>query len=104
MICPLCNGRKKIRKPCDDGFGNTFVTCYACNGTGEVTMTSTEYIPKQPMTNEEYLKSLDTEQLAEWLSQRSEFLYDCGQRDVFPKIMYEEDWEWWLKQPHHEKE
>ncbi len=52
------------------------------------------------MTNEEWFVNLPTEEKAKWLSQRSQILYDCGQRDVFPKIMHEEDWEWWLKQPH----
>ena len=56
------------------------------------------------LTNEEWFCGLSTEEKAKWLSQRSEILYDCGQRDVFPKIMYEEDWEWWLKQPHTVKE
>ena len=51
-------------------------------------------------TNEDWFCNLSTEDKAKWLSQRSQILYDCGQRDVFPKIMYEEDWEWWLKQPH----
>ena len=51
-------------------------------------------------TNEQWFTSLSTEEKAKWLSQRSQILYDCGQRDVFPKIMYEEDWEMWLKQPH----
>ena len=54
----------------------------------------------KPMTNEEYLRSLNTEQLAKWLSNHVKFVYDCGLRDALPKTMYEEDWEWWLKQPH----
>ena len=55
-------------------------------------------------TNEQWFTSLSTEEKAKWLSQRSEILYECGQRDVFPKTMYEEDWEWWLKQPYSEVE
>ena len=51
-------------------------------------------------TNEEWFTSLSTEDKAKWLSQRSQILYDCGQRDVFPKTMYEEDWETWLKEKH----
>ena len=54
----------------------------------------------QEMTNEQWLHSLNTEQLAKWLSNHVKFVYDCGLREVLPKTMYEEDWEWWLKQPH----
>ena len=61
------------------------------------------YKAEEPQTNEEWFCSLPTEDKAKWLSQRSQILYDCGQRDVFPKIMYEEDWELWLKQPHREE-
>lgn len=57
---------------------------------------------KANMTNEEWFCQLSTEEKAKWLSQRSQILYDCGQRDVFPKNMYEEDWEYWLKEKHHE--
>ena len=56
---------------------------------------------QKPLTNEEWFCSLSTEDKAKWLSQRSQILYDCGQRDVFPKTMYEEDWETWLKEKHH---
>ena len=55
---------------------------------------------KANMTNEQWFCGLSTEDKAKWLSQRSQILYDCGQRDVFPKIMYEEDWEYWLKEKH----
>ena len=57
MKCPLCNGRKKILEPCDGALlGTVLVTCYACDGTGEVTM-----------TNEEWMKTLDTEELVDLL-------------------------------------
>lgn len=58
----------------------------------------------KPMTNEEYLKSCNTEQLAKWLSNHNAFIYECGQKQNIPKVMYEEDLEWWLKQPHTDKE
>ena len=67
--------------------------CPICGGTGD-TMNNI------PPTNEQWFCSLSTGEKAKWLSQRSQILYDCGQRDAFPKIMYEEDWEMWLKQPH----
>lgn len=59
---------------------------------------------RKNQTNEKWFCNLPTGKKAKWLSQRSQILYDCGQRDVFPKIMYEEDWEMWLKQPHTVKE
>ena len=50
MKCPLCNGRKKILEPCDGALlGTVLVTCYACNGTGEVTMTNEEWLHTLPM-------------------------------------------------------
>ena len=68
--------------------------------TGKLEKLKNEY--QKPLTNEEWFCSLPTEEKAKWLSQRSQILYDCGQRDVFPKTMYEEDWETWLKEKHHE--
>jgi hypothetical protein len=52
------------------------------------------------MTNEEWFCGLSTEEKAKWLSNHSTFIYECGQKQNTPKVMYEEDWEWWLKQPH----
>ena len=82
MKCPNCNGQR---------YKAPDVPCGRCRGTGVV----------EPLTNEEWFCSLSTEDKAKWLSQRSQILYDCGQRDVFPKTMYEEDWETWLKEKHH---
>ena len=62
------------------------------------------YKPKEPQTNEEWFCSLSTEEKAEWLSNRDEFIYDCGQRSVTPKIMDKDEWKEWLKQPHTTKE
>ena len=44
------------------------------------------------MTNFESI-TVSPEALAEWLG-------NCGQKELIPKIMYEEDWEWWLKEKH----
>ena len=54
----------------------------------------------KPMTNEEWLKQASTEDVAKWLSKISKFFHECGKGDVYPKTMYEEDWEWWLKEKH----
>ena len=51
-------------------------------------------------TNEEWLNSLNTKEKAKWLSRHSQFMYGCGQMETTPKIMYEEDWEYWLKEIH----
>ena len=56
--------------------------------------------PKDPQTNEEWLRQASTEDVAKWLSKVSKFFHECGKRDVYPKTMYEEDWEWWLKEIH----
>ena len=62
--CPKCKGYGIIGDAVPDilrGRGHIFssIECPQCNGTGEV-----------PMTNEEYLKSCTTEQLAEWMALR----------------------------------
>lgn len=56
-VCPKCNGRGKTTEY--DGLRKFWCDykCEMCNGTGEV-----------DMTNEEWLRSATTEQLAEWLS------------------------------------
>ena len=54
----------------------------------------------KPMTNEEWLRQASTEDVAKWLSKISKFFHECGKRDVYPKTMYEEDWECWLKEKH----
>lgn len=51
-------------------------------------------------TNEQWFSSLSTEEKAKWLSRQSQFIYECGEKQITPKTMYEEDWEYWLKQPH----
>ena len=56
----------------------------------------------KPMTNEEWFNTLSTEEKAKWLSKISKFFHECGKRDVYPKTMYEEDWECWLKEIHHD--
>ena len=55
---------------------------------------------KDPQTNEEWLRQANTEEKAKWLSKISKFFHECGKRDVYPKTMYEEDWECWLKEIH----
>ena len=96
--CPKCKGYGIVGSAVPDilrGRGAIFSSneCDMCHGSGEV-----------QMTNEEWLRSCTTEQLAEWLAHHSRFVYECGEKKITPKTMYEEDWEWWLKQPHKDGE
>ena len=81
MKCPNCNGQR---------YKAPDVPCGRCAGKGVV----------EPLTNEEWLRQASTEDVAKWLSKISKFFHECGKRDVYPKTMYEEDWEWWLKEIH----
>ena len=70
------------------------------NSVGLTLVGCSHFKPKQPMTNEEWFDGLSTEEKAKWLTKHSKFIYECGQKQVAPKIMYEEDWEYWLKETH----
>lgn len=103
MKCEECGGTGKVQKwfyertgfgKCEKVCGD--VKCEWCNGTGEV-----------EQTNEEYLQSCDTEQLAETIHKMLDgglcdvCRYDCRERCVVHgeedeiKVIKE-----WLKQPH----
>ena len=60
MKCPNCDGRGKTTEY--DGLRKFWCDykCEYCNGTGEV-----------EMTNEQWLKQCTTEQLAEWIADKS---------------------------------
>ena len=83
MKCPRCNGEGSVPYHiADDLFDET--NCPLCGGSGEV-----------PMTNEEWLKSMDTEQFAEalaWIEDRGEL----------PTVRKEnvKAFEEWLKEKH----
>ena len=85
MKCPKCGYKQAIH---DDI--NEWWHCPQCHGSGEV-----------QMTNEEWFCQLTTEEKAKWLSRNSKFMYGCGRMETTPKVMYEEDWEMWLKEIHH---
>lgn len=89
-VCPKCNGRGTVGYYDTDHFVD--VECDRCNGSGEVS--------EVEMTNEEWLRQASTQDVAKWLSKISKFFHECGKRDVYPKTMYEENWEWWLKEIH----
>ena len=83
--CPKCNGRGTVGYYHIDHFVD--IECDRCNGSGEVSETD--------MTNEEWLKSMNTEQFAEalaWIEDRGEL----------PTVRKEnvKAFEKWLKEKH----
>ena len=66
--------------------------------------------PSEPQTNEEYLKSYDTEQLAEWICSVHEKCYYCGAKRISDRECCpfgdgkcrnnKHEFAMWLKQPH----
>ena len=60
------------------------------------------YKEKRPQTNEEYIKSLDTEQLAEWMAHQSLIALLENQNNHSLRMTYPAYWVEWLKQPHKE--
>jgi len=88
--------------------------CPICNGKGEINNEFTKYMEScgqwrenEVQTNEEWIKSMTTEELAEWLRDAGEICSICEYWDDTncSKICpYGTDrkkaWEKWLKQPH----
>ena len=96
--CPKCNGRGTVGYFHIDHFVD--IECDRCNGSGEVS--------EVEMTNEEWLRSATTEQLADLMSR----MVGCSNCPI-PKDgrscmgTYSGCWHEiikWLKQPHTEKE
>ena len=95
-VCNLCKGTGKLLKPWYDTTGAmtgmTGDICFMCDGKGTI---------GEPQTNEEYLRSLNTEQLAELIALICgsnillvwRIVYHCADSDVDAVKM-------WLKQPH----
>ena len=97
-VCKKCNGTGEITVPVEEHLGTVLYgkeLCDECNGTGEV-----------QMTNEEWIKSCNTEQLAKWLQEHM----DCSNCDCNKDLCYkgydccELAFLEWLKQPHTIKE
>ena len=93
MKCPRCNGSGEIKH---DWLPNE--KCHNCGGCGYVNM-----------TNEEYIRSLNTEQLAEYLADKFNEVVDFILHEVDENAEdIEPDDYWyrqdviveWLKQPH----
>lgn len=64
------------------------------------------YREKRPQTNEEWLKSCNTEQLAKWIAKciKDTIILTNGNRKYTENITSEKWWAEWLKQPHTPKE
>ena len=101
MECPMCDGKGKYKNV----FGKVD-GCYYCLGTGEVNDKS-----EQVKTEQEYIQTCNTEQLAEFLFRIAYMCSYCGdeahssqekmQQCHFGKCgCQRKDWEMWLKQPH----
>ena len=94
MKCSLCNGQR---------YKAPDVPCGRCGGKGVV----------EPLTNEEWLHTLNTEQLAEWICSVREKCYYCGAKQISDRDNCpfrdgkcrnnKHEFEMWLKQPHKEK-
>ena len=101
MKCPKCGGTGFVPT---NVFGvNGAIKCDFCDGTG-VFITNNE----EPQTNEEWIKSANTEQLAEVIGNIAKNAYQCGQNGKTNKCVNRNHctgycdygWEEWLKQPH----
>ena len=95
MKCPMCDGKGIRCEESDNGIGYISCECYHCNGTGEI-----------EQTEQEYIQTCNTEQLAEWL--RGVYWHcheiDCKHCNYPWRCMEKGDIVEWLKQPHTVKE
>ena len=91
MKCKHCNGAGFY------GNGASQFKCVYCDGTGEV-----------EQTEQEYIQTCNTEQLADVLGKIAKNAYQCGQDGKTNKCVNRKNctgycdygWEMWLKQPH----
>lgn len=105
MKCKYCDGTGYVKTISVGG-----VPCSACNGTGEVEPfdldAELDRLYPQDQTEEEWLKSLDTKQLAKWIDN---LLMRCLCRDCNFCPIHKaphctcEGIEEWLKQSHKEQ-
>ena len=95
MKCPMCKGGRKVLKKekGDMGYIVRLAICDKCNGTGEV-----------EMTNEEYIKSCSTDELAELIADicyglLGDVAGNCGDvADGYYWQEYKSKWVEWLKE------
>ena len=97
MKCPRCDGKGKYMREIGG-----YRPCEYCDGTGEITQ-----------TNEEWIHTLNTEQLAELICSVHEKCYYCGAKRVSEREYCpfgdgkcrnnKHEFAMWLKQPHREE-
>ena len=106
MKCPICNGKGTQFIADYDGMYD--IVCEQCKGKGEVDENG-----KPIFTNEEYLRSCTTEQLAEFLADELNDVVERvlegvwlndGDTDRDEYYQRQTDVLEWLKQPHTTKE
>ena len=89
-VCDLCKGTGKLLKPWYDTTGAmtgmTGDICFMCDGKGTI---------GEPMTNEEWLRQCNTEQLATFLA-----IVQYDGTDLTLKKNHVEKWVEWLKEKH----
>ena len=90
--CPKCKGRGTVGYYHIDHFVD--IECDRCNGSGEVS--------EVEITNEEYLKSCNTEQLAEWIASVVKKAISIKENNDIVMLESAIWWDEWLKQPHKE--
>jgi hypothetical protein len=103
--CEFCGGTGEV-----EVVGDSVTDVFdKCGGTGFCEMrmgdgcTLGSPCPHQkPLTNEEYIKSLNTEQLAEWISKVTIDAWFRQVNNELPKPNGAKEWAEWLKQPHEE--
>ena len=93
MKCPICNGKGTQFIADYDGMYD--IVCYKCKGKGEL-----DEKGKPILTNEEYLRSCNTEELAEWISKATIDAWFRQVNNELPKPNGAKEWVEWLKQPH----
>ena len=89
-VCPICKGRGTVGYFHIDHFVD--IECDRCHGSGEVSETD--------MTNEEYLKTCTTEQLAEWMASVVQKAISIKENNGIVMLESAIWWEEWLKQQH----
>ena len=92
--CPKCKGYGIVGSAVPDilrGRGAIFSSneCDMCHGSGEV-----------PMTNEEWIKQANTEQLAEWMASVVQKAISIKESNSIVMLESAIWWGEWLKQPH----
>ena len=90
MICPKCDGRGKTTEY--DGLRKFWCDykCDVCDGKGVV----------EPITEQEYLQTANTEQLAEWIASVVQKAISIKENNGIVMLESAVWWGEWLKQPH----